>query len=438
MNTPICDFLEEYKKREVKRFHIPGHKGKDCDAKDITEVTGADSLYEASGIIKASEKNASEIFGCATFYSTEGSSLSIRAMLYLVSLYAKTVGKRLLIAAGRNAHKTFVSSAALIDFEIDWILGKSSTYLSCDIKKEDIEEYLNKKNPVAIYLTSPDYLGNTLDISGISEVCKKKGVLLLVDNAHGAYLKFLSEHPIDLGADMCSDSAHKTLPALTGGAYLHISHTAPKIFEETAKTALSLFGSTSPSYLILESLDRVNEYICNGYCDRLQKTVAKIKALKKAIKDLGFEILGDEPMKITIKPKTYGYLGTELLEYLEEKDIMCEFADPDFTVLMPSVSTTDDELSALYEALGKLQKKIPQNKKMPGFTLPKRKMSVREAVFSASEEVLISDALGKTLSAVTVGCPPAVPIAVSGEEINEEIIECFKYYDIKKCFVVKD
>lgn len=438
MNTPICDFLEEYKKREVKRFHIPGHKGKDCDAKDITEVTGADSLYEASGIIKASEKNASEIFGCATFYSTEGSSLSIRAMLYLVSLYAKTVGKRLLIAAGRNAHKTFVSSAALIDFEIDWILGKSSTYLSCDIKKEDIEEYLNKKNPVAIYLTSPDYLGNTLDISGISEVCKKKGVLLLVDNAHGAYLKFLSEHPIDLGADMCSDSAHKTLPALTGGAYLHISHTAPKIFEETAKTALSLFGSTSPSYLILESLDRVNEYICNGYCDRLQKTVAKIKALKKAIKELGFEILGDEPMKITIKPKAYGYLGTELLEYLEEKDIMCEFADPDFTVLMPSVSTTDDELSALYEALGKLQKKIPKNKKMPGFTLPKRKMSVREAVFSASEEVLISDALGKTLSAVTVGCPPAVPIAVSGEEINEEIIECFKYYDIKKCFVVKD
>ena len=437
MNTPVCDFLEEYKKKESKRFHMPGHKGK-ADKYDITEVTGADSLYDASGIIAASEKNAGEIFGAKTFYSTEGSSLSIRAMLYLAVLYAKTVGKKPLIAAGRNAHKTFVSSAALIDFDIDWLFGDGKSYLSCNITKEDIEKYLEKENPVAVYITSPDYLGNMTDISGISGVCHKNGVLLLVDNAHGAYLKFLGKHPIELGADMCCDSAHKTLPALTGGAYLHINEKAPDLLCKRAKTALSLFGSTSPSYLILASLDRVNQYLCDGYKEKLKRLLLKVEELKKDIKNLGFELVGDEPMKITIEPKSYGYSGIELLEYLEENGIMIEFADPDFLVLMPSVSSDDADLTALYEALSMLPKKTPITEKIPRFKIPDKKMSVREAVFSENEEVSALKSTGRTLSSVTVGCPPAVPIIVSGEEINEDIIECFKYYGIEKCMVVKD
>lgn len=437
MNTPVCDFLEEYQKKEIKRFHMPGHKGKDADKYDITEVTGADSLYDACGIIMESEKNASEIFGARTFYSTEGSSLSIRAMLYLAALYAKSVGKKPLIAAGRNVHKTFVSSAALIDFDIDWLFGDGKSYLSCNVTKEGIEKYLKKENPVAVYITSPDYLGNMVDISGISEVCHKKGVLLLVDNAHGAYLKFLGKHPIDLGADMCCDSAHKTLPALTGGAYLHVNEKAPDMFWKMAKTALSLFGSTSPSYLILASLDRVNKYLCDGYKEKLEKFILRVEELKQNIKNLGFELVGDEPMKITIEPKSYGYSGVELLEYLEENGIITEFADPDFTVLMPSVSSDETDFSALYEVLSKLPKKMPIDKKMPEFKLPERDMSVRDAVFSENEEIAVSDSVGRTLSSVTVGCPPAVPIIVSGEKINEDIIKCFKYYGVDKCLVVK-
>ena len=230
MKTPICNFVRNYSARNALRLHMPGHKGTGplgFEDLDITEIDGADSLYEAAGIIRESEKNASSLYGCATFYSTEGSSQCIRAMLYLAMLRAQEQGKKPKIAAGRNAHKTFLSAAALLDLDVTWICPPEQTsYLSCKPTAEQIGELLSfDKEITAVYLTSPDYLGNLADVRGIAEVCRRHGVLLLVDNAHGAYLAFLNEslHPIALGADMCCDSAHKTLPALTGGAYLHLS-----------------------------------------------------------------------------------------------------------------------------------------------------------------------------------------------------------------------
>ena len=277
METPICDFVKKYAESGAMRLHMPGHKGVSLlgmERMDITEIGGADSLYEASGIIRESERNASALFGSETFYSTEGSSHCIRAMLYLTALHAKQTGKKPLIAAGRNAHRTFLSAAALMDFEVMWLTAENQeSYLSCRIGARELEEKLRaaEKKPTAVYLTSPDYLGNTADIAAIAEVCHRQEILLLVDNAHGAYLRFLPEsrHPIDLGADICCDSAHKTLPALTGAAYLHVSDRAADLFRGQAKNSLALFGSTSPSYLILQSLDAVNRYLAEDYRDRL-------------------------------------------------------------------------------------------------------------------------------------------------------------------------
>ena len=108
MDTPICDFVRRYTQSNTLRLHMPGHKGISflgMEARDITEISGADSLYEADGIIAQSEANASRLFGCKTYYSTEGSSQCIRTMLYLLRIYAVQTGKRPLIAAGRNVHK---------------------------------------------------------------------------------------------------------------------------------------------------------------------------------------------------------------------------------------------------------------------------------------------------------------------------------------------
>lgn len=440
MDTPISDFVKKYSENGGLRLHMPGHKGSPllgCESLDITEISGADSLYEADGIIRKSEDNASRLFGCKTFYSTEGSSLCIRAMLYL----AVKGKKNPLIAAGRNAHKTFLSAAALLDFDILWLTpDENDSYLSCRITAESLENAIKKANrkPDAVYITSPDYLGGTVDIASISAVCKKHEILLLVDNAHGAYLKFLpdSRHPIDLGADICCDSAHKTLPVLTGGAYLHISENAPAEFAENAKNALAIFGSTSPSYLILQSLDLANGYL-ECYPQKLKEYIFKINNFKEILTDHGFALCGDEPLKVTIKSKPFGCRGTELAEILRQKNIECEFADPDFLVLMLTPEIGEKGIKAVQNALLSIPRKEAVSEISPEFHLPERVMSVREACFAESETVPACESEGRILAAATVGCPPAVPIVVSGEMIDKNAVKCFEYYGIKTCTVTK-
>lgn len=443
MKTPIYDFVKAYAKKGDLRLHMPGHKGKgEIEQYDITEIQGADSLYEANGIISESEQNAGSLFGADTFYSAEGSSLSIRAAIYLTSLYAKSYGKSPIILAARNVHKTFISAVSLLDVTVEWLYGKVGTsYLSCKITANDVEHYFKNSTllPTALYLTSPDYLGNIPDIASISRVCKKYGVLLIVDNAHGAYLKFLptSLHPIDLGADVCCDSAHKTLPVLTGGAYLHVSKNAPAVFKEYAKNALALFGSTSPSYLILSSLDKANAYIDGNYAKRLVEFTKNIDILKKKLIESGYTLCDSEPLKITVKAKPYGYLGYELAKILEDKGIICEFADPDFLVLMLTPEIIDTDISKLFDTLLTVEKKAPITEEYPNFFIPQAKISPREALLLPKETISTSNALGRVLGAVNVGCPPAVPILVMGELIDENSIKVFKYYGIKELTVIK-
>ena len=442
MNTPICDFVKRYAEGDSIKLHMPGHKGKSflgIESFDITEIDGADSLYEANGIIAESERNASELFGCRTYYSTEGSSQCIKAMMYLLYLYAKSRGEKPYILAGRNTHKAFHSAAALLDIEVDWIYPKNEGYLSCDISAERLAEILKgcEKKPTAIYLTSPDYLGNVLDISEISRVCKENDVLLAIDNAHGAYLRFLtpSKHPIDLGADICCDSAHKTLPVITGGAYLHLNTDLQKQFDDVAiKNAMLLFGSTSPSYLILQSLDMANVYL-EKHRSRLLDFVPKIEELKSRLLENGYELYGNEALKITIQTKKYGYLGNEFAHILAEKGIICEFADPDFVVLM--LTPEVENLDKVAKALISIPKLSPVDTPMPSFKRLQRNSSVREAILSPSELLPIEECLNKVVAMSTVGCPPAVPIAVAGEMIDENVLECFKYYKIDKINVVK-
>ena len=366
MNTPICDFAARYVQGDPLRLHMPGHKGQaflGIEPLDITEIDGADSLYEADGIIRQSEDNASALFGCPTYYSTEGSSQCIRAMVYLAALHAKARGRKPLIAAARNAHKTFLSAAALLDLEVLWLYPEQNdSYLTCRISPEALERFLctAQEKPTAVYLTSPDYLGTLADIAGLSVVCRRHGVLLLVDNAHGAYLRFLqpSLHPMDLGADLCCDSAHKTLPVVTGGAYLHLSPQLQNELEAQVKTGLELFGSTSPSYLILQSLDRANPYL-EQYGQRLQEFLPHVGALKAALAQNGYRLLSEEPLKITVSAKEYGYTGKELADYLQQHRMVCEFADPDYLVLMVTPETGAEGLERLKDVLLALPKKQP-------------------------------------------------------------------------------
>ena len=442
MKTPIVSFLKSYQEKSPVRMHMPGHKGAGIlgfEGMDLTEIYGADELFAAEGIIKESEQNASSLFGCPTYYSTQGSTLCIQTMCTILCQDAKSKGKKPKILAGRNAHRSFIHTAALLDFDIEWLYGKSD-YLSCKIHAEDLEKAIIESHPTAVYLTNPDYLGNLLDIQSLASVCKKHNVLLVIDNAHGAYLRFLepSLHPIDLGADLCCDSAHKTLPVLTGGAYLHLSESLNQVWKNDVKHFMEYFSSTSPSYLIMASLDATNEVLNTTFRNSLSECVRSVASLKNTLVQHGYTILSGEPMKITISTKEFGYTGNEIANLLMECDIYPEFYDSDYIVLMPSPYNTKDDLKRLETCLCGIERKPILINKPPKLEQSKKAMNVRQALFSSSITLDVSKSLGQVCSSVTVSCPPAILPVIPGEVISESSIEVMKYYGIETVRVVKE
>lgn len=442
MKTPIVSFLKSYQEKSPVRMHMPGHKGAGIlgfEGMDLTEIYGADELFAAEGIIKESEQNASSLFGCPTYYSTQGSTLCIQTMCTILCQDAKSKGKKPKILAGRNAHRSFIHAAALLDFDIEWLYGNSD-YLSCKIHAEDLEKAIVESHPTVVYLTNPDYLGNLLDIQSLASVCKKHNVLLAIDNAHGAYLRFLepSLHPIDLGADLCCDSAHKTLPVLTGGAYLHLSESLNQVWKNDVKHFMEYFSSTSPSYLIMASLDAANEVLDTAFKKSLSECIQRVDGLKNTLIQHGYTILSGEPMKITISTKEFGYTGNEIANLLMECDIYPEFYDSDYIVLMPSPYNTKDDLKRLETCLCGIERKPLLINKPPKLEQSKKAMNVRQALFSSSITLDVSKSLGQVCSSVTVSCPPAILPVIPGEVISESSIEVMKYYGIETVRVVKE
>ena len=474
MNTPIYDFVQQYAASSTIRFHMPGHKGQPllgCEPWDITEVKGADALYEADGIIAQSEANATALFGSQrTLYSTEGSSQCIRAMLYLAVSHwqeqrrhaagieinetvirsSATSNLRPTIVAARNVHKAFVYAAALLDLNVVWLWPeKTDSLCGCPISAEQLEHTLSSLEtpPAAVYLTSPDYLGGLADIPTLAEICHRHGTLLLIDNAHGAYLRFLqpSQHPLDLGADLCCDSAHKTLPVLTGGAYLHIAKHAPSHLADHGKMALALFGSTSPSYLILASLDHCNCLLADDYPAHLAEMIARLDTFKCALKDTFWDVVPSDPLRLTLRALP-GATGIALAQHLRDHQIECEYADENFLVLMLTPANTEKELEALWAALGKIP--FPATDITPTCNarstndsiLPQAKgrqiLSIQQALFAPHEVISVEKSLGRICGTPTVSCPPAIPIAISGEEITPEAIRLFHHYRVTEVDVV--
>lgn len=455
METPVYNFVTDYMSSGMSRFHMPGHKGQSflgCECRDITEIEGADVLSMAGSIIAKSQANASHLFCTgSTLYSAEGSSLCIKAMLMAVLADARkngSSGKEYILAA-RNVHRSMVDACVLLGIEIEFIINNRSGNI-CEslVTFKDIENILRAKKaegkdyPLAVYITSPGYLGEIADIRRIADICERYSLPLVTDNAHGAYLAFLEEnlHPIKLGAAICCDSAHKTLPVLTGGAYLHISGRYKERYLETARRALALFGSTSPSYLVLQSLDLCNKYLSGNYREKLSACINTVNMVKMSLRDKGICVMETEPLKIVINTACAGYTGTETSVAMREYGIECEYADMGYVVLMVTPENTKkdferiinwaDSAFLIYNKKEKLE--IPQVSLRP----PGREMTIREAALSPSVMTDIKEAVGRICAAETVSCPPAVPIAVCGEVINQDMADLFEIYKIKKVCTV--
>lgn len=442
MKTPVCDFVAAYGQSGIARLHMPGHKGKGplgCEGRDITEIAGADSLYEAGGVIAQSEQNAAALFGAkATFYSAGGSSQCIGAMLCL----ALQKSKSRVVLAARNAHKAFLHAAALLDADVRWLWPRPYSLLACPVTPEMLENALAAlpEAPAAVYITSPDYLGNVQPVAALAKVCHAHGAPLLVDNAHGAYLHFLPApaHPLDEGADLCCDSAHKTLPVLTGGAYLHLGHGLLKAEAGEVRAALSLFGSTSPSYLILQSLDACNRYLADEARPKLAACVRAVEALKADLAAQGWAVAESEPLKVTLHASKRGWRGDALADFLRKNGVECEYADPDDLVLMVSPQNSPEDLEKVRAALAAAGQGSEAPQTPPQMARPRQAMGIRAALLAPVEEVPVAAAAGRVCAAPTVGCPPAVPVVVSGEEISPDAAAVFRYYGIETVRAVRE
>ena len=469
MTTPIVDFVRRYAQSGTSRLHMPGHKGQSLlgfEPWDITEIKGADELYGADGIIAQSEANATRLFGTVhTYYSTEGSSQCIRAMLCLALQAAPAAGQRPVLLAARNAHKALLYAAALLDFDIQWLWPApqdTGALCSCPVSAANLTGALQGlaqqgKRPFGVYITSPDYLGGVQDIAALAEVCKDFGVPLLVDNAHGAYLRFLpqgGQHPIALGAAMCCDSGHKTLPVVTGGAYLHLGKNAPVQDEAAVRNALALFGSTSPSYLILQSLDKCNQILSEGYPLRLLQCCGHLTRLRRELNEAaaakhcpGPLVLESEPLKVTLDAAVLGLSGTELAEKLRAAKIECEYADPRYLVLMFTPDNPPQDFERLSAAVLRIAEELAGPVTLPEETAGEfaelerglhRRCTIRQAVFAPQEQLPAEQAVGRICAMPTVSCPPAIPIVVSGEQITPAAAAWMKRYHVEEVLVIRE
>ena len=434
-NMPLTRFLEQYTASGTLRGHMPGHKGKPPQGFaamqaayewDITEIDGADSLFEAEGILREGECFTAQLYGTADCcWSAGGSTLCIQAML------AKMQAEHRKIVAARTVHRSFLNACALLGLEVTWVFPRSGGMLAGQYMQEDFAAALRKiaeeGASACLYVTSPDYCGNLQDIPALAAICRKFGARLLVDHAHGVHRAFLAgcRHPIAEGADFCCESAHKMLPALTGAALLHCSE--PCGME--MKQHMQLFGSTSPSYLVMQSIEASMHWLADGGISAIRSCAEAAAGLRERLPQYSFS--GQDPLHLTISAD-----GIRLAAALREKGIECEYADQTCLVLLLSPVWSAAEFAYLESVLASCRPEAPRQ--LPPLpSPPEQVISLREAALAEWECVPVREAVGRICGRVQVPCPPAVPILVSGERITAPWAEFAEYCGISQLAVMK-
>ncbi len=429
--TPLTQAVGDYLEKGLARFHMPGHKGRaeglfaQISEYDVTEVKGTDSLYECGEAIRETERQYASIYGSGDcLLSAGGSTLCIQAMLAAVL----RPGEEFLI--GRNCHSSAVHAAALCGFEPVWLMEQTPEALE--------HAFLRHPGIRAAYLTSPDYFGRLADLAACSKICHAHGALLLVDNAHGAHLPFFEDnlHPMHLGADLCADSLHKTLPVLTGGALLHLAD--PSLYE-TAKRRMRLFGSTSPSYLIMLSADGCLAYLETKARSDFPALAARMKTLRALAEEAGLAPLtGDvEPARLTLSVSASGLTAEQFGARLRQSGIEPEYVNPAWAVLMASPLNTEEDFSRLEAFLRSTPGSgIPAEEALPDF-VPEQKVPMREALFAQSEEIPTEEAEGRVAASLNIPCPPCIALSVPGETIGAETVRLLLRYGVGRIHVIR-
>lgn len=445
MSLPLYESLRSHAQKGRSPFHMPGHKGKlpgwELDQAaflDITEIPDTGSLFDDLGPTRAAEELATQYFGTArTLFSAGGSTLCIQAMLRLCAPQGGTV------LCSRVMHRSAINAMALLGIDPVYLYPDHSAgpYFAGRVTPGAVAAALREHPDArAVYLTSPDYYGVMSDIRGICAQADRHHVPVIVDNAHGAHLYPLDPqlHPVVQGAVMSADSAHKTLPVLTGGSFLQIGRAE---YIQQAKAAMELFGSTSPSYLILASLDRCRDWLENGGDAMIRAAADRCRAVKSLAEGMGFlqpEGLCD-PFHIAFSSGNLTAGGARSGELLRAMGVEPEYASADGIILMPSPMNSEHDYEMLRRALERLPRTRSARFGCGARSLPRPKtvMRLREALLSPAEELPVDRCLGRIAAQVKCPCPPAIPVVMPGEELDSDCVAALKNFGVMNIKVVK-
>lgn len=448
MNKCLAEKLLEYSKSDMYRFHMPGHKGRveeEYYGKDITEIDGFDNLHSPQEVLKEAMDKASKIYSSRrTWYMVNGSTVGILAA---VSALLK-VSDTLLMA--RNCHKAVYNACYINKVKIKYIYPQfvDKYNINGGICVSDIEEALNCDNNIkAIFITSPTYEGVVSNICEIAEVAHKYNIPLIVDEAHGAHFLFGDAFPpsaLQCGADVVIQSLHKTMSSLTQTALLHTSNESLVDDEEISKY-LSIYQTSSPSYLLMESIEKcLNEVDRKGfelfktYENCINKFYEWVNELKN-IKVVGSDIEGEYGVwrrdigKIVISVKRTDKSGKWLYDKLrKEYNMQPEMSASDYVICMTSYMDNMDAYERLFNALRELDKQVNVVKKGVDITHLKSSIVCEDMYNSMDKEIQerirFAESVNRVSGEYIYLYPPGIPLIVPGEMITQEVIEVVNRY----------
>ena len=430
--TPIMDALNTICSDDKARFCMPGHKGDpgffggDLLRFDITELPGADNLLHPAGAIAASQDlHAQYIEAGAAYYTTGGATAGVLAMLSLFR------GKKVIFPRGIH-----LSAANAI-----FMYGITPVYLDllpCDypavITADQIKAALRThKDAAAVFIVYPNYFGLCCDIEEIAQTVHKAGLPLLVDAAHAAHFVYSSLLPLApsfAGADVWTESTHKMLPAMNQCACVCAAEDA-RIDPGSLKRALVTVQTTSPSYLLLASIDYAHAYMRDKGEQELYRIISLGKRFEEMVgsidnmhcPDIKAEGLADrDPLKIVIDVSATGHTGIAVKKMLMTSGIYVEAADMKNILLLLSVGDTAAQLEILYEALQRIEKVRGRNLFFSPYSMPETtKYSQNSRFWSNIEKVRIERASGCVCACTAGVYPPAEAVVARGQIISFEI-----------------
>ncbi|BCN28727.1 arginine decarboxylase [Anaeromicropila herbilytica] len=429
-------------------MHMPGHKRNTNIMSminpyeiDITEIDGFDNLHDANDVLKKAMERAAHLYHSEhTHFLVNGSTVGILSGISAVVNRGDTV------IVARNCHKAVYHAIYLNDLKPVYIYPQiEQNYdINGGISPEKVEEMLiNNPNTKLVILTSPTYEGIVSNVKKIAKICHRFHVPLMIDEAHGAHFGFSKDFPvtsIESGADLVIHSVHKTLPSFTQTALLHVN--GKFVDNERVKKMLSIYESSSPSYILMASIDLCIELLENRGEELFTQYKKNLDTFKMGLELKHLTILDEsvknqsdvyaiDESKIVISTKNSNITGKMLYDKLLNKyKIQLEMASMNYVIAMTSICDSKEGFERLRSALIEIDFEIDDNYRIQdrtsnsnSITITTQKYTIYEASHKESEDILLSKANGRICGEYVYVYPPGIPLIVPGEEISNDFIE---------------